>query len=204
MPITNLDRSGYFGASDTSTMLRNWDTKTFKDWWLVKLGIIENPLLDNKYIRAGNLLEIPILRSLNIPDMQFGTDPFYGEAYIARKLRINLDGYTEDTIYEVKCIERTRASKYRTKIPLEYERQCQVQMFGTGKRKCNLVVYSMSPHEYEEDFLMFSDINPDKIMIRPIEYSEKFILEEYAPVLEYLTDCLEREMVPDPSKRRSL
>jgi len=40
--ITNKDRSGWFGASDTSTIVGNYKTKTFKKWWLVKLGLSEN------------------------------------------------------------------------------------------------------------------------------------------------------------------
>ena len=36
--IHNHDRSGWFGASDTSTIMGNWATETFRKWWLEKLG----------------------------------------------------------------------------------------------------------------------------------------------------------------------
>ena len=37
--IADQDRSGWFGASDTSYVMGNWHTKTFKDWWLKKMGL---------------------------------------------------------------------------------------------------------------------------------------------------------------------
>lgn len=37
--IRNHDRSGWFGASDTATIMGNWNTDTFRRWWLVKLGV---------------------------------------------------------------------------------------------------------------------------------------------------------------------
>jgi hypothetical protein len=40
--IKNQDRSKWFGASDTSMIMGNWQTKTFNDWWMVKLGITTN------------------------------------------------------------------------------------------------------------------------------------------------------------------
>lgn len=40
--IHNHDRSGWFGASDTSTIMGNWATETFRKWWLEKLGLREN------------------------------------------------------------------------------------------------------------------------------------------------------------------
>ena len=40
--IHNHDRSGWFGASDTSTIMGNWETETFRKWWLEKLGLREN------------------------------------------------------------------------------------------------------------------------------------------------------------------
>ena len=40
--LSDKDRSGYFGASDTSYIIGNWKTKTFTNWWLVKLGLAQN------------------------------------------------------------------------------------------------------------------------------------------------------------------
>ena len=40
--ISNKDRSKYWGASETSKIVGNWDTKTFMELYLVKLGVAEN------------------------------------------------------------------------------------------------------------------------------------------------------------------
>ena len=53
--INNFDRSGYFGASDTSMVIAdNRHTKTWRQWWLVKLGEMESTFSGNIYTEAGN------------------------------------------------------------------------------------------------------------------------------------------------------
>ena len=37
--IASKDRSGYFGASDVDKIVGNYNTKSFKKWWLEKIGI---------------------------------------------------------------------------------------------------------------------------------------------------------------------
>ena len=37
--IADQDRSGWFGASDTATIMGNWSTKTFRKWWMQKMGL---------------------------------------------------------------------------------------------------------------------------------------------------------------------
>ena len=37
--IHDHDRSGWFGASDTAAIMGRWDTKTFRSFWLQKLGV---------------------------------------------------------------------------------------------------------------------------------------------------------------------
>ena len=47
--IKNQDRSGWFGASDTSMVItKNRDTKTFKQWWSVKMGEMESQFQGSK------------------------------------------------------------------------------------------------------------------------------------------------------------
>ena len=60
--IKNNDRSKWFGASDTAMIMGNWETETFKNWWLVKLGIDLNTGVRTWAMDCGNLLEIPIIR----------------------------------------------------------------------------------------------------------------------------------------------
>lgn len=61
--IKNKNRSGWFGASDTSMIVGNWETETFKNWWSIKLGLTKNNI-NTWAMECGNLLEIPIIKKL--------------------------------------------------------------------------------------------------------------------------------------------
>ena len=54
------------------------------------------------------------------------------------RLRVNLDGNTEDCIYECKT---TKEDINLFVPPKKYINQVQVQMYGSGLRKANIVVY---------------------------------------------------------------
>ena len=54
--IASQDRSGYFGASDVNYIIGNRNTKTFKKWWLIKLGL-DVSHINNKYTMAGTHYE---------------------------------------------------------------------------------------------------------------------------------------------------
>ena len=64
--IGSKDRSGWFGASDTSQIVGNWQTKTFKNWWMEKLGIRENHI-STMPMRAGTAYEHRILDAYKQP-----------------------------------------------------------------------------------------------------------------------------------------
>lgn len=81
--ISNNDRSGWFGASDTDKVIaRNRNTKTWKSWWSVKLGEQEPDFQGSKYTEAGNKYEHHILREIN--DKMERTDRY--AAYIDKHL----------------------------------------------------------------------------------------------------------------------
>ena len=75
--ITNKDRSGWFGASDTKFIVGNYDTKTFLKWWLTKLGLSENNF-SNKYTEAGTAYEHRIARFIEEIENHL-KDPAYDE-----------------------------------------------------------------------------------------------------------------------------
>ena len=93
--IKDHDRSGWFGASDTSTIMGNWNTKTFEQWWLVKLGLRVNNYTNVK-MQTGSALEHRILDHLGITkrDRQIKIRPL--------RLRVNLDGEDRRLVHEVK------------------------------------------------------------------------------------------------------
>lgn len=119
--IADKDRSGWFGASDVSYMVGNTATKSFARWWLEKLGVSKNDYT-NAAMRAGTHFEHRILDSLEI-SIEKDRQILIPEL----RLRVNLDGCTEDTIYEVKTYNRKKGFVLSKK----YRQQVCVQMYAT-------------------------------------------------------------------------
>lgn len=183
--IRNKDRSKYWGASDTSKIMGNWNTKTFMELYLIKLGVSENNF-SNTYLMAGNAYERRIAQSLELP-LKFDRCIKIPKL----RLRVNLDAETKDCIYEIKTHKFTDKA---WKMPIAYWQQCQVQMFATGKHKCKLVAYPMKDENYENFFL---EVEKDKVEVFDIEYDEQWINTEYLPRLKYLTKCLKERKTPN-------
>ena len=183
--ISNKDRSSFFGASDVSYIVGNWNTKSFEKWWLVKLGIIQNNYT-NESMLAGTYIEHNILKALNIPNLM--TD----NQIILDRLRVNLDGNTNDTIYEIK----TYNFKKEFKVTKQYYNQVQVQMYATGIRKAYIVSYGLEEEDYNN---YYKKIDENRINFHEIKYDEKFI-ECFLPKLEYLSSCLQEGVFPNESE----
>ncbi len=130
--IASKDRSGYFGASDTKYIIGNWETRTFEIWWLTKVGIYQRNF-ENDYTMAGTNFEHKILDSLNIENLEKDKQIIIG------KLRVNLDGNTDNKIYEVKTYNYEKGfdlNKHK-----DYINQVQVQMYATGIKIWNNKVH---------------------------------------------------------------
>lgn len=171
-----------FGASDTSYVVGNWNTKTFEKFWLEKLGIYRNNL-NTEAMKCGNNYEHMILDALDIPDLEKDKQIIIG------RLRVNLDGNTTDCIYEVKTYKADKEFK----VSKQYWRQVQVQMYASGIREAYIVAYDLGEKEYKN---FFTKIDKDRIKKFKIEYDEKFIENEYLPKLKILEECLERGVFP--------
>lgn len=180
--IQSNDRSEYIGASDTSIVVGNWNTKTFEKWWLEKIGIYKNNL-SNEAIKAGNNYEHKILNALEIENLEMD------KQIIIDRLRVNLDGNTDTCIYEVK----THSVNKEFKVSKQYWRQAQVEMYASGIKKLYIVAYGL----VEKDYInYFNSIDKTRLKMFEIEYDEKFINEEYLPKLKYLTMCLKEGRFP--------
>lgn len=185
--IASKDRSGYFGASDTDKIVGNWKTATFEKWWLTKLGILHDDF-QNDYLLAGTHYEHRILDALGIPiekDKQIIIEDL--------KLRVNLDGNTEDAIKEVK----THKADKPFSVSKKYRQQVCVQMYATGLLKADIVAYPLTDKEYKNYFL---PIDKEKIQEIPITYDAEFIERVYLPRLEYLADCLRKGVFPNETR----
>ena len=98
----NLDRTGTIGASDTRYVMMNWETKTFRDWFAKKLGIIPYSEYQNIYMQTGTMLEEHIVNTLNKRE---GLEIYKPEPIIKGRLVVNLDGMYKDVIYEIKTMK---------------------------------------------------------------------------------------------------
>lgn len=183
--LKNLDRSRWIGGSETHYVMSNWQTKTFMQFWLLKLGIQDNKF-SNVYTMAGNAYERKIAESLGLK-MKFDRCIKLPKL----RLRVNLDAETKDCIYEIKT---HKATEKEWRPPTSYIQQCQVQMFATGKHKCKLVAYPMKEENYDNFFL---EVDKDKVEVFEIAYDEHWIQTEYLPRLMYLAECLKKRKTPN-------
>lgn len=181
--IASKDRSGWFGASDTDYIIGNWQTKSFLKWWLQKLDL-NRTNFENLAMNAGTHKEHQILEFLGVTetDKQFLLPEL--------KLRVNLDGNTADTDYEVKTYNAEKPFK----CPIKYKRQVWVQMYASGLNKAFVVAYGLTEADYKNYFL---PIDKDRLHPIPIEYNADFIEKEYLPKLRYLAWCLEHGRLPN-------
>lgn len=187
--IKNQDRSKWFGASDTATIMGNWDTDTFLKWWFVKLGY-QNDFHGTWKMKCGNIVEIPIIRAIEKEygiKIKIGKRPYYN---IPLRLRVNYDGLMKD-----RCVEIKTCGKMFDKVPKHYWQQCQVEMFKKHKKLCDLYAYEMTEDDY--CFPYFIEIDFKRIKRFEIPFDECFIKEEYKPRLRYLASCLRHRKIPN-------
>lgn len=182
--IASQDRSYYIGASDVEKVIGNWNTKTWVKWWTQKLGI-NNDHFDKVHTLAGTHFERHILESLGVP-MEFDKQ-IINEGL---RLRVNLDGNTDDCIYECKTFINAKGFK----LPQKYINQVQVQMFASGIHRAEVVAYGLEDADYNN---FFRPIDPDRLHTFPIAYKPEWIEGVYLPKHLVLRDCLEKGVMPD-------
>lgn len=183
--IASQDRSYYIGASDVEKVIGNWKTKTWLKWYMQKLAI-NNDHFDNVYTLAGTHFEHRILESLGVP-MEFDKQFIIEEL----RMRVNLDGNTDDCNYECKT---TKEDINLFKPPKKYINQTQVQMFGSKIRHTKLVVYQLVEEDYEN---FFRPIDPERRRVFDIPYNEEWVNGIYLPKHLILRDCLVKGVLPD-------
>lgn len=177
--IKNKDRSYYIGASDTKYVMMNWNTKTFRKWWLTKLGLDESNF-QNKYTLAGTNYEHKITDALNIKNIVKDR-----QIIVLDRLRVNLDANTNDTIYEIKTYNYENG--FDINYHKDYQEQLQVQMFADNKKKGHIVAYGLLEEEYRN---YFEDIDLERLSEYKFDYDEEWINQKYMPRILILIKCL--------------
>lgn len=184
--IKNKDRSKWFGASDTHYIMGKWDTKTFKTWWLIKLGLIQKNF-ENLYTIMGNIYEHKIAKALSeLLDEKLKLDR---QIKIKRdRVRVNLDSESKTMIYEIKTFKETEK---KWKLPESYIQQARVQMYYANK-PVTIVAYPMSEYNYKN---CFCEIDKSKIQFFEIEQNYDFI-KEYKSKISTLKKYLKLGVLP--------
>jgi hypothetical protein len=185
--IQDSDRSGWFGASDTSYIMGRWGTKTFRTWWLTKLGL-NTSNFTTRAMNAGTYYERAVLDAVGAPrrDHQI-LIPEYS-------LRINLDGDGPERVDEVK----THKAEKPFKATKAYWQQVQVQCYGKLREegtvpRATIHAYGLTEEDYKN---FFNPIDLDRLTHHPIEYDPDFIVG-YLGRVEYLHGCLRKGVFPD-------
>lgn len=179
--IHNKDRSGWFGASDTAIIMGSWDTKTFRLWWLEKLGLRHNGFT-NIAMQTGTAFEHRILKAAGITKM---------DRQIKKRklrLRVNLDGETPQRIFEVKTYGGDVF-----KISRAYWMQAQVEFFAGGK-PVSILAYRLEPEDYQN---WLRPIDKKRMSRHPIEADEGWLRDAYLPRLFFLAEALKKGVFPD-------
>ena len=195
--IKNLDRSGYFGASDTRyVMARNRDTKSWKQWWDVKLGEVEADQISSKEIEAGNKYEHPILTAIN-------EDMILDGQIIHKKypIRVNYDGYLDGVIYEVK----THHAEKEFEVSTAYWQQAQVEMYVYKEmyeawflppfKQLYIVSYGLYKDEYDVGWNGV-EVDPNRARLNLVEYDKSWVKGEYLPKIKELSRALKKGKFP--------
>lgn len=192
--IHDLDRSGYFGASDTPFIMGSWDRKPFQDFWKIKTGEIQSTL-NTLAMQVGNAYEHPILEIVN-KDLEYDKQVIVEDLL----LRVNLDGNTSDCIYEVKTHKTQNHVTWQP--PTNYLEQVWVQMYATGMRKAFIVGYLVNEDDYNSvaNLGLPLDIDESRITFTNVDYNEDWINNKYLPRLRYLAMCLKLGLTPNESE----
>jgi len=176
--IRSRDRSGWFGASDTSHVVGDWGTATFRCWWMEKLGISYKPKFQNKYTLAGTYYEHAILDT--VPSCEKDRQI----CILELGLRVNYDGMAGKSIKEVKTYKEGNGFR----VTKAYWRQAQAEMFAAGSRDLEILAYPFTEEHYKNYFI---SVDKDKVRHFPVEYDGEFVECEWLPRLAYLKHCLD-------------
>lgn len=182
--ITNHDRSGYFGASDTRFVVaKNRTTKSWLEWWNEKLGLQQRDI-HTQAMAAGTAWEHKILNAIN-PEIR-QDHQITIEKY---RLRVNYDGDKDGVIYEVK----THNFLKEFQVTKPYWMQAQVEMYAMKTDKLYIVAYGLIDEEYRD---YSGKVDDGRINFYPVKYDKGWIQNEYLPSLKELCRALRKGRFP--------
>ena len=185
--IADKDRSGWIGASDASYVVGNWNTDTFRKWFLTKIGW-RTESFTNVAMQAGTEFEHKILDT--IPGVRKDH-----QILLPCGLRVNYDGDKDGVIYEVK----THNIEKPFKVSKQYWRQAQIEMYAMKSKELYIVSYGLTESDYEN---FFNPVDPLRIVYTKVEYDQNFI-DEFLLKLNYLVKCMDLGRFPNEHRNEN-
>lgn len=187
--ITNHDRSKWIGASDAPYIIGNWKTKTFAEWWTVKLGTVSTEI-KNKYTEFGNLAEHAIIDKINElkvykRKVRKGKKPRYILKY---RLRVNYDGILPDRVVEIKTVK-----KMPSQPKPHHVWQCRLLMIGCRKKRADIWYYETEEEEYNRPY--FLEVDCTRLKMWPV-YKDKDSTQNILNLLKILAQALRERRFP--------
>ena len=185
--IASKDRRFWIGASDTYYVMGNPKTKTWKEWYLEKLGLRTSEV-STKAMKVGNAYEHKIIDAA-APRAEKDAQIIIEEL----GLRVNYDAIDGERIIEIKTY-----SSEEFKVSKRYKLQAQAEMFAAKRSgrietpELYIVAYKVTEAEYLD---YFRDIDPARLSWHKVEWDEAF-MQEYEARLRYLHECIEKGVMP--------
>lgn len=185
--IQSKDRRYYIGASDTYYVMGNWATKTWKEWYLEKLGLGGNDV-NTKAMRVGNAYEHRIIDHVApgaVKDEQIIIEDL--------GLRVNYDAIDGERIIEIKTY-----SAEEFKLSKRYKLQAQAEIYAAKKSgkiarpEMFIVAYKVTEDEYKN---YFCDIDPARLQWIQIAEDAGFAAE-YEAKLKRLHEAIVAGRMP--------
>lgn len=185
--IQSKDRRYYIGASDTYYVMGNWATKTWKAWYLEKLGLGGNDI-STKAMKVGNAYEHKIIDSV-------ATKAVKDEQIIIEELglRVNYDAIDGERILEIKTY-----SADEFKLSKRYKLQAQAEIYAAKKSgriarpELYIVAYKVTEAEYLD---YFQDIDPTRLQWIQVPEDRAFA-PEYERRLKTLHEAIVAGRMP--------
>ena len=146
------------------------------------MGLLQSDY-SNDAMMAGTHYEHKILEFIDAPEMD-------KQILIPDlMLRVNLDGNSDTTVFEVKTFKADKGFK----VPLRYKRQVWVQMFASGLSDAQIVAYGLTDNDYIN---FFNEIDASRLELHKVEPNDAWIEQEFLPSIKYLKYCYDNGIFP--------
>lgn len=185
--IQSKNRRYYIGASDTYYVMGNWKTKTWKEWYLEKLGLRQSEI-STKAMKVGNAYEHKII-DYTCPGAAKDEQIIIEEL----GLRVNYDAIDGERIIEIKTY-----SSEEFKLSNRYQLQAQAEIYAAKRSgritspEFFIVAYRVTEDEYAD---YFRDIDPLRLQWIPIAEDKSFAAQ-YENKLKALNEAIKAGRMP--------